>query len=99
MPYARKPNIEILELKEDFIQFELSNTDLSVANALRRIMMAEVPTMAMTWWKLKKTLLFFMTSIFHTVWDSFLSKVQKCTPSIILETAIAQSVAQTAASN
>jgi len=30
-----------------FIKFELSNTDISVANALRRIMIAEVATMAM----------------------------------------------------
>ncbi|EGG16804.1 RNA polymerase II core subunit [Cavenderia fasciculata] len=42
----RMPNLEILELKNDSITFVLSNTDISVANALRRIMIAEVPTMA-----------------------------------------------------
>jgi DNA-directed RNA polymerase II subunit RPB3 len=46
MPQARKPNIEILELRDDFMKFELSNTDVSVANALRRIMISEVATMA-----------------------------------------------------
>lgn len=45
MPYSRTPQIEILELKDDSIVFILSKTDLSVANALRRIMIAEVPTM------------------------------------------------------
>ncbi len=46
MPYSRQPQIEILELKEDSISFLLTKTDTSVANALRRIMIAEVPTMA-----------------------------------------------------
>jgi hypothetical protein len=33
---ARKPGLEILELKEDFIKFVLSDTDISMANSLRR---------------------------------------------------------------
>jgi len=41
-----EPQIKILELNQNFIKFELSNSELSVANALRRIMIAEVPTMA-----------------------------------------------------
>ncbi len=45
MPYNRTPGIKILELKEDVIQFELYNTDISMANSLRRIMIAEVPTL------------------------------------------------------
>jgi DNA-directed RNA polymerase II subunit RPB3 len=40
------PVIEITELKKDLIRFVLSHTDLAVANALRRIMLAEVPTMS-----------------------------------------------------
>jgi DNA-directed RNA polymerase II subunit RPB3 len=40
------PVIEITELKNDVIRFVLSKTDLAVANALRRIMLAEVPTMS-----------------------------------------------------
>ena len=42
----RLPKIEIKSLVDDKIVFELSDTDASVANALRRIMIAEVPTMA-----------------------------------------------------
>jgi len=41
MPNARFPKIEILELRDDFIKFVLSETDTSVANALRRVMIAE----------------------------------------------------------
>lgn len=41
----RSPEIEILEIKNDSITFILSNTDISVANSLRRVMIAEVPTM------------------------------------------------------
>jgi len=46
MPYSRTPAIEILELKQDSIIFVLSKTDTSMANALRRIILSEVPTMA-----------------------------------------------------
>lgn len=45
MPYNRTPGVKIIELKEDVIQFELNNTDISMANSLRRIMIAEVPTL------------------------------------------------------
>jgi DNA-directed RNA polymerase II subunit RPB3 len=41
------PQIRILEPSSRYtLKFELSNTELHVANALRRIMIAEVPTMA-----------------------------------------------------
>lgn len=46
MPYNRLPNIKILELKNDLAIFELSDTDPSMANSLRRIMIAEVATMS-----------------------------------------------------
>ena len=45
-PAARQPKVEILELKDDSIRFVLWDTDASIANALRRAMIAEVPTMA-----------------------------------------------------
>lgn len=35
--------VEIKLLKDDHVEFVLSNTDSSVANALRRVMIAEVP--------------------------------------------------------
>eukprot|EP00842_Homolaphlyctis_polyrhiza_P003093 jgi/Hompol1/3785/HPOL_006746-RA len=40
------PVVEITSIERDSVSFILKNTDLSVANALRRTMIAEVPTMA-----------------------------------------------------
>ena len=45
MPHNRTPNVKILDLKDDTMTFELSDTDISMANSLRRIMIAEVPTL------------------------------------------------------
>lgn len=45
MPYNRAPNVRIIEMREDYIQFELTDTDISMANSLRRIILAEVPTL------------------------------------------------------
>ena len=45
MSYHRNPKIKVNEMRNDFINFELTETDLSMANSLRRIMIAEVPTM------------------------------------------------------
>lgn len=45
MPFNRNPNIKITDVKEDVISFDLMDTDISMANALRRIMIAEVPTL------------------------------------------------------
>lgn len=44
--HAEDPEIAILESSRYLLKFELTNTDLSVANALRRIIIGEVPTMA-----------------------------------------------------
>ena len=43
-PQARKPGLEILEIKDDYVKFVLSDTDISMANSLRRVLIAEVPT-------------------------------------------------------
>ena len=40
MPYSRFPVVEILEVTDDSIQFVLADTDVSVANALRRVIHA-----------------------------------------------------------
>lgn len=44
--YQRFPKVKIRELKDDYAKFELRDTDASMANALRRVMIAEVPTIA-----------------------------------------------------
>lgn len=41
-----KPSIKILKIETDSIEFQLKNVDLSFANTLRRIIISEVPTMA-----------------------------------------------------
>jgi DNA-directed RNA polymerase alpha subunit len=38
--------IEILQCSPEIIKFAINNIDVSLANALRRIMIAEVPTLA-----------------------------------------------------
>jgi DNA-directed RNA polymerase II subunit RPB3 len=44
--YQRFPKVKIREMKDDIMKFELRETDASVANALRRVMISEVPTVA-----------------------------------------------------
>ncbi|XP_077245307.1 DNA-directed RNA polymerases II, IV and V subunit 3-like [Tasmannia lanceolata] len=44
--YQRFPKVKIREIKDDYLKFELRDTDASMANALRRVMIAEVPTIA-----------------------------------------------------
>ncbi|CAE7362350.1 polr2c [Symbiodinium necroappetens] len=48
-PYGsepRKPKVEVLHATKELVKFTLSDTDVSVANSLRRVILAEVPTMA-----------------------------------------------------
>mmetsp|Transcript_31670 Transcript_31670/g.75236 ORF Transcript_31670/g.75236 Transcript_31670/m.75236 type:complete len:121 (-) Transcript_31670:147-509(-) len=42
----RKPNITVRNCTDDEMEFVLTGTDPSVANALRRAMMSDVPTIA-----------------------------------------------------
>jgi len=60
-----EPEIKILELSKYSIKFELYNCDLSIANALRRIMISEIPTMAIDLVEIKQN-----TSALH---DEFLA--------------------------
>jgi DNA-directed RNA polymerase II subunit RPB3 len=41
-----KVSIEILDISPENIKFALSGCDVSLANALRRIIISEVPTLA-----------------------------------------------------
>ncbi|KAF7456789.1 DNA-directed RNA polymerase I RPAC1 [Cryptosporidium felis] len=41
-----KINIKVNDLKADYINFDISGIDASVANALRRILLVEIPTVA-----------------------------------------------------
>lgn len=43
---ARKPHLQLRELSEESCAFTLTGTDASVANAMRRVMFAQVPTIA-----------------------------------------------------
>ena len=40
------PEIKIIDIKSDSIEFRLLNTDLAFANSLRRVIISEVPTIA-----------------------------------------------------
>lgn len=43
---SRRLEVKILEMGDELVKFELHGTDRSVANSLRRVMLTEVPTVA-----------------------------------------------------